>query len=580
MKVNYRIALLLACLGIAILAVWGCSKSDSQTVAQVGDYDISLKEFTNLTKNIRGNYATAQDEFNAKSKFLDSLINQRLLIQAAYDKNLDKADEVTTVVAQNKDKFLLDILYGREIEAKAKPTEADLKEFYNRRDTKYHVAHIMVSKKDTADMLIQKLKEGASFEQLAFDHSIDPNAKRSKGDMGFVTWGSLSNLPEIEEAAFKLQPGEVSPPVESRYGFHILKLIDKQPNTPRDSFEKMHASLERELTEIRRTRAALTYIQAMRKKYPVTVDKTTCDYLLKKREQLYPPELLATLPKNDFDDAQLDRSEKELVLATWEGGQEQVGDYLADSRKLPAAIRPNFDSYDSLAIMVFQIKITDILTYEASKAGVENDEEYKSKLKLFRELSMADLMKNDSSFKAAEPTEEEVRGFYDTHRENYMEPARVHVYEIQLSDEIQAGKLAKQLKSLDDFKKKATELSERAAKKASGGDLGYIQREWFPEAFDLAWKMSVGTVGGPVVAGGKYSILYLADKIDQQVTDYLGVKRPIADQITKEKSAAKYSQWISERRAATTIKVNTDVLWTTVDKTKYAATDSTAVKKN
>jgi peptidyl-prolyl cis-trans isomerase C len=580
MTMRYRSVLVTIGVGLVALALWGCGKSDQQTLARVGDYDITTKEFANLSKTLPPSFASAQAEFDAKSKFLDSLINQRLLIQAAYDKHLDKADEVTTVVAQNKDKFLLDILYGKEIEDKSVPTEADVKEYYNRLENRYHVGHILVIKKDTADMLIKKLAAGASFEQLAYDYSIDPNAKRSKGDMGVITWGSIPNLPEAEDAILKLQPGEVSPVLQSRFGFHIIKLIEKQPNSARESFEKMRPELEKQLANIKKTRAAITYVETIRKKYPVTVDPKTCEYLLKKRESLYPPEVLKTLPMNDFDDAQLDRSEKDLVLATWEGGSELLGDYLADSRKLPAQLRPNFDSYDSLGTIIFQLKITEILSYEANKQGIENDPEFKDKMKLFRELTMADLMKNDSSFKSAEPSEDEVRGYFDTHQSEFIEPARMHLYEIQLSDEIQAGKLAKQLKGLDQFKQKATELTERAGKRPSGGDMGYVIRPWFPEIFDMAWKLPVGSIGGPVVSGGKYSIIYVLDKIDQRVTDFLGVKRNISDQIAQQKAAAKYTQWIADRRASTKIEVKTDALWSTIDKTKYGAADSTAAKKS
>jgi foldase protein PrsA len=577
----YRLSVLAAC--ALMVAAWtsGCGKPDSKVVARVGDYDITVKEFNEIAKGVRGNFTSAQQEYDAKFQYLDSaMVTQRLLVAAAYERGLDKAEEVTTVIAQNKDKFLLDVLYSKEIESKVAVTETELKDYYNRIGTRVHAAHILVPQLDTAQMIVKKLGEGATFEQLAYDYSIDPAAKRSKGDLGFITWGDMAALPDFEDAVFKLQPGEVSSPLQTRFGYHILKVIEKQPNPSIKPFEEMRSALSAKLSDIKRQRAAVAYVAAIKTKYPVTVDKSTCEYLLKKRENLYPPDLLKTLPKNDFDDSQLDRPEKELVMATWEGGQVNVADYLSGIRQMPRQVRPNFDSYDSLATMIFQMKITDILTYEANKQGIENDPEYKQKLTLFKELSMADMMKNDSSLKAPEPTEDAIRQYYDSHQQDFQEPARVHLYEIQLSDEIQAGKLAKQIKSITAFKQKATELTERADKRASGGDLGYIIRTWYPEIFDLAWKTPNEKVGGPVVSNGKYSIFYVVDKIDQRVTDFLGVKPQIGAQLRQELSTAKFDQWVKDRRAATKVKIDSDVLWTTVDKTKYAATDSTATKKN
>jgi parvulin-like peptidyl-prolyl isomerase len=566
-----------------VLATWfsGCGKSDTQVVAKVGNYDIKLKEFNEIAKNLNARYASAQEEFDAKYRFLDSVVvPQRLLIQAAYDRGLDKAEEVTSVVAQNGDKFLLDVLYAKEIESKVSVKEADVKDFYNRIENRAHAAHIVVATLDTAQMLAKKLADGASFEQLAFDYSIDPNAKRSKGDLGFVTWGDMASLPEFEDVLFKLQPGEVSSPVQTRFGYHLIKMVEKQPNAARKSFEEMRPTLEKKLGDIMRQRAAVLYVTAIQKSYPVTVDKSTCEYLKKKRESLYPPDLLKTLPKSDFDDAQLDRPEKELVLATWEGGQINVGDYLAAARQLPQQIRPSLDNPDSLAIVIFQIKLTDILTFEAKKKGLDSDPSFKDKIGLFKELTMAEAMKNDSSLKAGEPTEDAVRKYFDNNQQSFIEPARIHVYEIQLNDEIQAGKLAKQIKSLAEFKDKASQLTERADRRASGGDMGYIIRNWFPEIFDLAWKLPVGSIGGPVVSGGKYSIFYLVDKIDQRATDFLAVKPQLTVQLQRDATTAKFEEWVKDRRAAAKVTINNDVLWTTVDKTKYATADTTAAKKN
>lgn len=580
MKKWYSPVILIVCALIFGAWISGCGKSDNKVVAEVGNYGITLKEFDELAKGLRTGFKTAQEEFDAKNKLLDSMVTQRLLITAAYDKGLDKADEVKTAVAQNQAKFLLDALYSKEIESKVSVTEAAVRDFYNRLENRIHVAHILVAREDTAQMIVKKLSEGASFEQLAYDYSVDPGAKRNKGDLGFITWGSMASLPEFEDAAFKLQPGEVSAPIKTRYGYHIIKVIEKQPNPARDTFEKMRSTLERQLGDIQRQRTAVQYVASIKDKYPITVDKTTCEYLLKKRETLYPPDLLKTLPKNDFDDAQLDRPEKELVLATWDGGQINVGEYLTLARQMPAQTRPNFDSYDSLAVMIFQMKVTDILTYEANKTGIENDPEYKRKITLFRELTMADLMKNDTSMKASAPTEDIVRKYYDDHQPDFQEPARIHIYEIQLGDEIQAGKLAKQIKSLETFKQKATELTERAGKRASAGDMGYIVRAWYPEIFDLAWKTAVGGIGGPVVNNGKYSIFYVVDKIDEHVTDFLGVKHQIETDLQQKASTDKFEQWVKDRRKATKISINTDALWSTVDKTKYAAADSSGAKTN
>jgi hypothetical protein len=292
---------------------------------------------------------------------------------------------------------------------------------------------------------------------------------------------------------------------------------------------------------------------------------------------MYPPEVIAGLPKGDFDDQQLDRNEKELVVATWEGGQVTVMDYLTNIRKIQAQARPDLSKFDSVKTMVFQVKLPDILSYEANKLGIENDDQYKKKVTLFRDLTMADMLKTDSIMKANPPTEADIRAYYDAHPEEFTDEQRVHIFEIQLSDELLARNLAKSIRSLDAFKKKSMEVNERAGRKEAGGDLNYIIRRWFPEIFDAAWKTPVGEVGGPVVAAGKYSIFYVVDKVDQTVKDFLGVKQQIAGQLMGRNQEQNYTNWIAEHRSKTTIDIDTAAMWSTIDKAKYAPADSLSV---
>ena len=567
-------------LGVALLClavVGGCGKSDGDVLAKVGGDDITVQEFNDVTGAASRNYPSAQGEFDQKSRDLDSLINQRLLIQEAYKRGMDKTEALTSAVLANKDKFLLDVLYQREVKEKTKVSEAALKDYFDKLTNKIRVSHVLVENLDTAQALVTRLSQGASFEQLAYDYSVDPNAKRNRGDLGYMLWGGMSTLPEFEDAAFKLQVGEVSPPIKTRYGYHIIKVVEIQPNEMRGEFDARKANLERSLASIQETRRMVQYLQEMMDKYPITLDTTTLSYLVRKRNDMYPPEVLASLPKGDFDDTQLDRNEKELVVATWEGGQLSVMEYLTNIRKIPAPSRPSLDKYDSVKAMAFQVKLPDILAYEANKNGVENDEQYKKKVKLFRELTMADMLKTDSLMKAQQPTEEEIRAYYDAHPEEFTDEARVHVFEIQLSDELLARNLARSIRSLDAFKKKSMEVNERAGRKEAGGDLGYIIRRWYPEIFDAAFKTPVGEVGGPVVAAGKYSIFYVVDRVDQTLKDFLGIKQQVASMLMSRSQDQNYSDWIAARRADTKIEIDTTAIWSTIDKNKYAAAaDTTA----
>ncbi len=568
---KYAIGFVLATL-ILSLAI-GCGKSDDKIIAKIGDYNLTTSEFNDYFARIRLTFPTAQDEFNKRREMVDTMVVTRLLVQAAYEKGLDKMDEIDRIILANKDKFLLDAIYQSEIAAKAKATDVEIKEFYNRLELKYRASHIVVADADTAQMLFEKIQQGENFEKLAFDYSIDPQAKRNNGDLGYFVWGSM--IDEFQETVYQMEPGELSPPFKTKYGYHIVKLIDKLPNENRTSFAVLKVDIKNQVTQ-RKTMAILEDFYAnLKVKYPVTIDTSTSEYLVHKRTQMYPPQILETLPKNDFDLEQLDRNEKELIFATIKnGGQITLNEYLTQLQNVPPQFRPDLTDYDSLATIIFEMKKTEILSLEAVRLGFDNDENYIAQLKLFKELNMASIMRNDSIISEVVPDENMAREYYENNTEEFTNPAQVHVYEILISDELKARKLASKIKSLKAFKETAMDLTERAGKRSKSGDLGYITRQWFPEIFDLAKKTSVGAIGGPVVSQGKYSIFYVVDKIEPELKDYLGVKRGIMQKLIQQQKNLTFEKWVNKRRQATTIEIDEDALWASINMDLYVTADS------
>ncbi len=84
-------------------------------------------------------------------------------------------------------------------------------------------AHILVEKESLAKEIAERIKKGESFSKLAEQYSIDGSRRRG-GDLGTFTRGVM--VKEFESAAFKLQKGEVSAPVKTQFGYHIIKRLE------------------------------------------------------------------------------------------------------------------------------------------------------------------------------------------------------------------------------------------------------------------------------------------------------------------------------------------------------------------
>ncbi|MFH1686711.1 MAG: peptidyl-prolyl cis-trans isomerase [bacterium] len=554
------------------LAMISCGGMGDQTVAVVNDYEITMQEFQDYFPSDQFTFASAEDELESKKEALDSIVITRLLVQAAYEKGMDESEELARVVLANKDNFLLDALYKMEVSDRATASDTEIRNFYEKLDTRIRLSQMIIADRDTAQAVFERLTAGESFDKLAYDYSLVPSAKKDKGDLGYITWGAL--LDEAQEVAFQMQPGELSPPIESFLGYHILKVHDRVPNEERRSLEAMKDDISQQIIGLKSYRLTRQFFDYLKEKYPIKIDTATCQYVLHKRETMYPPQLLSTLPRNDFDQEQLDRNEKELVLATWNGGQMTLLQYLTQVSVVPRHIRPDLDDYDSLATIIFVIKRNDMMVIEAYERGLDADDDFQRKLRLFKELNMAEMMHNDSVPKPPDPDEGMIRQYYDEHPDEFMSPAKVRVYEILLRDELKANQLKEQIRTKAQFKDKAMELTERPGRRPVGGDLDYFSRDAFPEIFDAAWGTPVGQMSGPVLDRGKYSLFWVEDKVDPELKDFLGVKRGIFEKLVLQNNQAAFEAWVNDRRSKSDIRLNMETIEASVDREKYTAVGS------
>ncbi|MBR0034588.1 MAG: peptidylprolyl isomerase, partial [Synergistaceae bacterium] len=110
-----------------------------------------------------------------------------------------------------------------------------------------HARHILVSGDTELAKVVYELKSGASFDAVAKKYSRDPGSAQNGGDLGEFPRGVM--VPEFEKAAFELkEPGEVSEPVKTQFGWHIIKLEERIPEKP-SPFEEVKPRILQELRD-------------------------------------------------------------------------------------------------------------------------------------------------------------------------------------------------------------------------------------------------------------------------------------------------------------------------------------------
>src|ERR1700724_2322748 len=161
-----------------------------------------------------------------------------------------------------KKENVLAFLIDMKIVGKAATTEDAMKKVYEEAakqiegEQEVHARHILVESEDEAKSIAADLKKGADFAELAKKKSKDPGASDG-GDLGFFTKDQM--VPEFSTVAFALEPGKISDPVKSQFGWHIIKVEEKRSRKAPD-FEQVKSQIETYVTR----KAQADYVAKLR----------------------------------------------------------------------------------------------------------------------------------------------------------------------------------------------------------------------------------------------------------------------------------------------------------------------------
>ncbi|HDR4603995.1 MULTISPECIES: peptidylprolyl isomerase PrsA [Bacillus cereus group] len=236
--------LALAATSVIALSACGTSSSDKIVTSKAGD--ITKDEFYEQMKTQAG------------KQVLNNMVMEKVLIKnyKVEDKEVDKkydemkkqyGDQFDTLLKQQgiKEETLKTGVRAQLAQEKAIEKTITDKELKDNYKPEIKASHILVKDEATAKKVKEELGQGKSFEELAKQYSEDTGSKEKGGDLGFFGPGKM--VKEFEEAAYKLKKDEVSEPVKSQFGYHIIKVTDIKE--PEKSFEQSKADIKKEIVQ-------------------------------------------------------------------------------------------------------------------------------------------------------------------------------------------------------------------------------------------------------------------------------------------------------------------------------------------
>ena len=206
---------------------------------------------------------------------MEELIKKELIYQDAKNKGLDKDKEILAQVEEFKKMTLLSVVLKKEIEEKVQVSDQEAKDFYDNHQDKFkkgqevRASHILVGTEKEANDIIARLKKGEDFGKLAIALSKDKGSAAKGGDLGFFSHGRM--VPEFEEAAFSLKPGEISAPLKTQFGYHIIKVTERKEGAI-VPFEEAKETVKRQLLSEKQKSVFDAYVEGLKKKSKITTE--------------------------------------------------------------------------------------------------------------------------------------------------------------------------------------------------------------------------------------------------------------------------------------------------------------------
>lgn len=212
--------------GSAIVHAEEKAETGEKVVAKVGDSTITEVDMTRAETEMFNQLVNVPK--NARRKVLvEYLIETQLLADAAKAAKISETDNFKARQDYYHRRAMRDTYFDQQVFKSV--SEADVKSTYDdaAKEQEAHVQHILVKEKEKAEELVKKIKDGGDFKELAKENSIDPGSKDKGGDLGFILKSQV--VPSFAKAAFDLEKkGDVSEPVQSQFGWHIIRLEEKR----------------------------------------------------------------------------------------------------------------------------------------------------------------------------------------------------------------------------------------------------------------------------------------------------------------------------------------------------------------
>ena len=228
---------------VLALGMAGMAKAEDKVLARVDGKPVTEADLALVEQELSSQLSGVAEERKRKLLF-DFAVELQVMANAAEKAGYGKEETFKSRLDYLRRRALRDVLYVKQIRDTV--SEKTAKEIYDKEVAKFkpaeefHLRHILVKTDDDARDIIERLNRGADFAELAKEKSTGPSGQRG-GDLGWHSRDAKLVKP-FKDAAFELKKGELSEPVESQFGWHVIRVDDIRMTKP-PGFDEVKSEL-------------------------------------------------------------------------------------------------------------------------------------------------------------------------------------------------------------------------------------------------------------------------------------------------------------------------------------------------
>ena len=520
---------------VILTVLMGCTvEMENRVVAQVGDEEITVDQLRKFIDGLPEHSKTEYTGVEEARNHLNTMINIELLIMEAKAANIDESPEFLARLAQVRREKLVSTFQDRALAVEEEVEESEVREYAERMGLTraIRLADIMVPSRENALAVLQELKNGVPFGQVAKQWSINKKTSAQGGDLGRYTTREQMITP-LQDKLFSLALGQVSEPIKIGGHYSIFTVI---ADSTIELSPDRKLAIQMGLKEEKKQRARAILVAELKEKYHLELDREGLALIV---EKVQGGTSFAT------------EAERNIVLYRYDGGEITAQDLAETDRALKGnALAQLSDSSQVIAFAERHVVPNAMLVEAALRAGIDEEAatvewlDDQAKQFLIRALRARVLRAKVTI------AENELRQFYEAHAERYLHPEQIEVQEILVETETEALRLMEQIQKgapLGDLAKKYSIRSLEDRDEEGRFHFHLFEKDFFGGFVEVAEKAEIGALTGPAKVNEGYSIFKVLSRGRKRET-FAEAEWRVRSQLKREKEKKTFNQFIEELR--------------------------------